>query len=62
MYLIKWIFFKIVKNTSKIRTPEKKYEIDEVINSKIGIWTGDITALEIDAIVNAANKTLMGNL
>lgn len=27
---------------------------------KVCMWTGDITTLEIDAIVNAANKTLLG--
>jgi TATA box-binding protein-associated factor RNA polymerase I subunit A len=33
---------------------------NELLNSKIGVWLGDITTLEIDAIVNAANKTLLG--
>lgn len=28
--------------------------------SKIEVWKGDITTLEVDAIVNAANKTLLG--
>lgn len=30
------------------------------INKRVSIWKGDITTLEIDAIANAANKTLLG--
>lgn len=33
---------------------------DKNLNQKISLWRGDITKLEIDAIVNAANPTLMG--
>lgn len=34
--------------------------VNETLNSKISIFTGDITCLEIDSIVNAADEELSG--
>lgn len=41
-------------------THEKVEIVDNDLTRKISIWEGDITSLEIDAIVNAANSSLMG--
>lgn len=36
------------------------YQRNQKLDQKISLYSGDITKLEIDAIVNAANKTLLG--
>ena len=32
---------------------EPTFDVDDSLNEKISLWQGDITTLEIDAIVNA---------
>ncbi|KXJ25719.1 ADP-ribose glycohydrolase MACROD2 [Exaiptasia diaphana] len=46
---------------SRVSKPDEcPFPFNEELNEKVSLWTGDITTLEIDAIVNAANQTLLG--
>ncbi|KNC55902.1 MACRO domain-containing protein 1 [Thecamonas trahens ATCC 50062] len=39
---------------------ELSYDYAPELNEKIALWSGDMTKLAVDAIVNAANRTLLG--
>ena len=53
----------IIDEIDKIKSKRKlteEIEANKALNSKISVFAGDITCLEIDAIVNAAKPTLLG--
>jgi len=36
------------------------FRVDDELSRKVSLWRGNITTLEIDCIVNAANSLLLG--
>ncbi|XP_059810880.1 ADP-ribose glycohydrolase MACROD1-like [Hypanus sabinus] len=44
----------------ELKQPATHYKKDDILNEKVSLLQEDLTKLEIDAIVNAANSSLMG--
>lgn len=51
---------KGIVSLNEISTVAKEYESNHPFADKISIWQGDITRLQIGAIVNAANSQMLG--
>jgi len=58
--VLDWKNYFAKANVREVKVEEKKYDESEELNAKVSLWQGDITCLEIDSIVNAANASLLG--
>lgn len=47
------------RSNTDVKASKEVEKADEELAEKVSIWQGDITTLEIDAIVNAANSRLV---
>lgn len=47
------------RNNTDVKASKEGQKADEELAGKVSIWQGDITTLDIDAIVNAANSRLI---
>merc|ERR1711990_88777 len=52
--------FDCLTDMAPVRIPDIARLGSSGIRHRLALWQGDLTKLEIDAIVNAANKTLLG--
>ncbi|XP_012264810.1 macro domain-containing protein CT2219-like isoform X2 [Athalia rosae] len=56
-----WLeFWRKNRSNMKVYDMAKVEKVSEKLASRVSMWTGDITQLDIDAIVNAANRSLCG--
>eukprot|EP00027_Filamoeba_sp_ATCC50430_P002488 CAMPEP_0168556936 /NCGR_PEP_ID=MMETSP0413-20121227/9151_1 /TAXON_ID=136452 /ORGANISM="Filamoeba nolandi, Strain NC-AS-23-1" /LENGTH=395 /DNA_ID=CAMNT_0008587921 /DNA_START=145 /DNA_END=1332 /DNA_ORIENTATION=- len=60
-------WFEVSKNPKNIRNvvdeetlKKSPYKPNAAVNKKLALYNGDITSLEIDAIINAANESCLG--
>lgn len=58
--ILTWPEYLDKNKSSIVKTLENTEKVDKDIATKVSLWQGNITLLEIDAIVNAANSSLLG--